>query len=71
VVRKGVLDYSMSQITLVETIMESFWAYSYQSQVLIDEITLKITLGAMNEIIQTFRRYNYEIISEHQEASII
>jgi hypothetical protein len=36
VVRKGVLDYSMSQITqIVETIMESFWAYSYQSQVLI------------------------------------
>jgi hypothetical protein len=30
------LDYSMSQITqIVEAIMESFWAYSYQSQVLI------------------------------------
>jgi hypothetical protein len=51
--------------------MESFWAYSYQSQVLIAEITLKITLGAMNEIIQTFRRYNYEIISEHQEDNYI
>jgi hypothetical protein len=51
--------------------MESFWAYSYQSQVLIVEITLKITLGAMNEIIQTFRRYNYEIISEHQEDNYI
>jgi hypothetical protein len=35
------------------------------------EITLKITLGAMNEIIQTFRRYNYEIISEHQEDNYI
>jgi hypothetical protein len=32
---------------------------------------LKITLGAMNEIIQTFRRYNYEIISEHQEDNYI
>jgi hypothetical protein len=51
--------------------MESFWVYSYQSQVLIVEITLKITLGAMNEIIQTFRRYNYEIISEHQEDNYI
>jgi hypothetical protein len=51
--------------------MESFWVYSYQSQVLIAEITLKITLGAMNEIIQTFRRYNYEIISEHQEDNYI
>jgi hypothetical protein len=44
----------MSQITQMKAIMESFWAYSYQSQVLIVEITLKITLGAMNEIIQTF-----------------
>jgi hypothetical protein len=26
-------------------------------------------LGAMNEIIQTFRRYNYEIISEHQSIN--
>jgi hypothetical protein len=25
----------------------------------------------MNEIIQTFRRYNYEIISEHQEDNYI
>jgi hypothetical protein len=70
VVRKGVLDYSMSQITqIVKAIMESFWVYSYQSQALI--LTLKITLGAMNEIIQTFRRYNYEIISEHQEDNYI
>ena len=31
------------------------------------QITIKITLGSINEIIQTFRRYNYEIVSEHQE----
>jgi hypothetical protein len=35
------------------------------------QITMKISLGAMNEIIQTFRRYNYEIISEHQEDNYI
>ncbi|MCY1229202.1 hypothetical protein D9M72_415590 [compost metagenome] len=35
------------------------------------QITIKITLGAMNEIIQTFRRYNYEIISEHQEDNYL
>jgi len=27
------------------------------------QVTIKTTLGAMNEIIQSFRRYNYEIIS--------
>ncbi len=31
------------------------------------EITLKITPSGMNEIIQSFRRYGYIIVSEHQE----
>ena len=35
------------------------------------EVTLKITTGAINEIIQTFRRYNYEITSEHHEDDYI
>jgi hypothetical protein len=30
-------------------------------------ITVKIAIGPMNDIIQTFRRYNYEIVSEHHE----
>ena len=35
------------------------------------QVTIKISLGGMNEIIQTFRRFNYEIISEHQEDSYL
>ena len=35
------------------------------------EITIKIAMGSINEIIQTFRRYNYEIISEHQEDNYL
>lgn len=35
------------------------------------EITIKVTLGVMNDIIQTFRRYNYEIISEHNDDNYI
>ena len=31
------------------------------------QVTIKMTLGAMNEIIQSFRRYNYDIVSEHHE----
>ena len=31
------------------------------------QVTVKITLGSLNDIIQTFRRYNYEIMSEHHE----
>jgi hypothetical protein len=35
------------------------------------EITIKVTLGVVNDIIQSFRRYNYEIISEHNEDNYI
>lgn len=73
VVRKGVLDYSMSQITQIVESNNGKLLGLFISESSIDsvEITLKITLGAMNEIIQTFRRYNYEIISEHQEDNYI
>jgi CBS domain containing-hemolysin-like protein len=73
IVQKGVLDYSMSEITqIVESnngkILGCFISETDLENV---QITIKINLGAMNEIIQTFRRYNYEIISEHQEDTYI
>jgi predicted transcriptional regulator len=73
IVQKGLLDYSMSQITqIVESnngkILGCFISEADLENV---QITIKIGLGAMNEIIQTFRRYNYEIISEHQEDTYI
>lgn len=73
VVKKGVLDYSMSQIT---QIIESnngklLGMFISEADVESVQVTVKISLGAMNEIIQTFRRYNYEIISEHQEDNYI
>lgn len=73
VVEKPVLDYSMSQIAqIVESnngkILGLFISESDVEKV---QITIKISMGAMNDIIQTFRRYNYEIISEHQEDTYI
>ncbi|RZJ55759.1 MAG: CBS domain-containing protein [Flavobacterium sp.] len=73
IVQKGLVDYSMSQITqIVESnngkILGCFISEADLENV---QITIKIGLGAMNEIIQTFRRYNYEIISEHQEDTYI
>ncbi|MEC5167444.1 putative transcriptional regulator [Flavobacterium sp. PL11] len=73
IVKKAILDYSMSQITqIVESnngkILGIFISEADMSSV---EVTLKISLGAVNEIIQTFRRYDYEIISEHQEDNYI
>lgn len=72
-VSKGILDYSMSQIT---QIVESnngklLGLFISESDINSVEVTIKISSGAINEIIQTFRRYNYEIISEHYEDSYI
>ncbi|MEO8253076.1 MAG: CBS domain-containing protein [Flavobacterium sp.] len=72
-IRKGVLDYSMSQIV---QIVESnngklLGLFISESDINSVEVTVKISFGAINEIIQTFRRYNYEIISEHYEDTYI
>ena len=73
IVKKAVLDYSMSQITQIVESNNGKLLGLFISEADIEsvQVTMKITLGAMNEIIQTFRRYNYEIISEHQEDNYI
>lgn len=73
VVKKAVLDYSLSQIT---QIVESnngklLGLFISEADPVNVQVTLKINLGPMNEILQTFRRYNYEIISEHQEDNFL
>ncbi|EJL64167.1 CBS domain-containing protein [Flavobacterium sp. CF136] len=73
IVQKGLLDYSMSEVAqIVESnngkVLGSFVSEANLENV---QITIKIGLGAINEIIQTFRRYNYDIISEHQEDTYI
>lgn len=73
VVEKSINDYSMSQITqIVESnngkLLGVFVSEANTEKV---QVTVKITLGGMNEIIQTFRRYNYEIISEHNEDNYL
>ena len=73
VVKKRVVDYSTSQIA---QIVESnngklLGLFVSSSDVETIEVTLKINIGPINEIIQTFRRYDYEIISEHHEDNYI
>ena len=73
VVKKAILDYSMSQITQIVESNNGKLLGLFISEASVEsvQITIKISLGAMNEIIQSFRRYNYEIISEHQEDNYI
>ena len=73
VIEKSMDDYSMSQITqIVESnngkLLGLFISEVNSNKV---QITIKIAMGGMNEIIQTFRRYNYEIMSDHQEDNYL
>jgi CBS domain containing-hemolysin-like protein len=73
VVKKSILDYSMSQIT---QIVESnngklLGLFVSEADAETIQVTIKIALGSMNDIIQTFRRYNYEIVSEHHEDNYL
>ena len=73
IVKKALVDYSMSQVSqIVESnngkLLGLFVSNSDNDTI---EITIKVTLGVMNDIIQTFRRYNYEIISEHNDDNYI
>ncbi|UJH68297.1 CBS domain-containing protein [Allomuricauda sp. SCSIO 65647] len=64
VVAKGIKDYSFSEIS---QIVESnnaklLGAFVTGNQNDVIEITMKINNGNLNEITQTFRRYNYTIL---------
>ena len=73
VVEKPTADYSMSQITQIVESNNGKLLGVFVSEANADkvQVTIKTTLGGMNEIIQSFRRYNYEIISEHQEDNYL
>lgn len=73
IVEKGVLDFSMSQVVQIVESNQGKVLGIYISEATTDKIqvTIKLALGGLNEIIQTFRRYGFEIISQHQEDTYI
>ena len=73
IVEKPVLDYSFSQIS---QIVESnngklLGAFISESTVATVQVTVKIASGSINEIVQTFRRYDYDIISKNEEDNYL
>ena len=73
VVAKEINTFSMSQVAqIVESnqskILGLFISNVAENKV---EITIKLSQCSLNDIIQTFRRYAYEIISEHLEDSYL
>lgn len=73
VVEKGINDYSFSEISQIVESNNGKLLGAFVSKTKNDvvQITLKIGNSSLNEIIQTFRRYSYNIVSGHEDDSYI
>ena len=73
VIEKGINDYSFSEISQIVESNNGRLLGAFVSKMKPDlvQVTLKIGNGSLNEIIQTFRRYSYSIVSGHEDDSFI
>ena len=69
ILEKGYRDYSFSEISqIVESNGEHVLGmFLSQMENDVAQITLKIGQNSINSILQSFRRYGYNIVSHHQE----
>lgn len=73
VVQKGINDHSISEICqIVESNNTKVFAvYISNAENDVIQTTVKMGNGDFNSIIQTFRRYGYEIISDHYDDVLL
>ena len=73
VVQKGINDHSFSEISQIVETNNTKVLSIYISKIERDivETTIKMGDGDLNAIIQTFRRYGYEIISDHYDDALL
>ena len=71
VLEKGARDYSFSEIgQIIESHNAAILGVFISSKENdITQITIKLNTSGINEILQTFRRYGYTVVSEHMEDS--
>ncbi len=69
IVEKGLQDYSMSEIAQIVETNNGKVLGAFVSKIERDlaQITVKIGNASLNEVIQSFRRYSYNIISETED----
>ncbi|WP_282122931.1 CBS domain-containing protein [Algibacter mikhailovii] len=69
VVEKGINDYSFSELSQIVESNDGKLLGAFISKMNTDlvQITIKIGGAGLNDIIQTFRRYSYNILSGHEE----
>lgn len=73
IIERGVLDYSFSEITqIVESNDGKIWGM-FISKIANDIVQISIKLGRsnFNDILSTFRRYSYNVVSSHQEDTFL
>lgn len=73
VVEKGIQEYSFSEICQIVESNGSRIFGLFISKITEDnvEITVKVGQTGLNNIVQTFRRYNYTIVSRHAEDKFL
>ena len=73
IVEKGLNEYSFSEVSQIVESNDGILLGAFISNIENDvvQITLKIENSGLNDIMQTFRRYNYSIISGNEEDSYI
>tara|TARA_R110002111_G_scaffold2230_2_gene14631 strand:- start:9096 stop:9752 length:657 start_codon:yes stop_codon:yes gene_type:complete len=73
IVEKGINDYSFSEISQIVESNDAKLLGAFISKMDGDlvKITLKIANASLNEVIQTFRRYSYNIVSGHEDDTYI
>jgi hypothetical protein len=73
VLQKGSTDYSFSEVAQIVESNDSkiygCFVSAYKDH--LSEITLKLSAQNLNAVLQTFRRYNYEIVSAAEEDSYL
>lgn len=73
VIEKGISDFSFSEISQIVESNNGKLLGAFVSSMTSDlvQVTLKVGGIGLSEIIQTFRRYSYNIISGHEDDSYI
>lgn len=73
IVEKGIKDYSFSEISQIVESNDAKILGAFISKIENDlvQVTIKIGSVGLNNLIQTFRRYSYNIISGHEEDTYI
>ena len=73
IIEKNFQDYSLSEVCQIVESNDAKILGAFISKMKSDiiQITLKIGNAGLNDVIQTFRRYSYNVISGHEEDNYI